>query len=297
MMFGTRLEFEYFECSNCGCLQLSEIPKNIADFYNIGNYHSAPSSNEWLTFWMKKERTKYYMTGTGMLGKIIKSYFPDLSFEALASLKPKMNDGILDVGCGTGQVLHLLSSIGYNNLMGIDPFLKNDINYGKGLTIRKLSLNELSKSHKWKVITLNHVFEHVPDPLETLVNLRDLLDENGTIIIRIPTVSSWAWKNYSKNWYQIDAPRHFFLHSIESMRILINKSQLKLRSYYYDSDEKQFWASEQYSNDIPLNSEKSFAKNPRKSIFNRKEIENFKLRSKQLNSDKQGDQVVFFLQK
>ena len=39
MMYGTRDEFEYFECENCGCLQISEIPTNLGDYYP-SNYYS-----------------------------------------------------------------------------------------------------------------------------------------------------------------------------------------------------------------------------------------------------------------
>ena len=33
MMFGLREEFIYFECSNCGCLQIKDIPKDISKYY------------------------------------------------------------------------------------------------------------------------------------------------------------------------------------------------------------------------------------------------------------------------
>src|ERR1035437_10368943 len=38
-MLGLGDEFEYFECSNCLCLQISEIPKDI-DRYYPANYYS-----------------------------------------------------------------------------------------------------------------------------------------------------------------------------------------------------------------------------------------------------------------
>ena len=33
MMFGTRERFTYFECNSCGCLQIAEIPDDLARFY------------------------------------------------------------------------------------------------------------------------------------------------------------------------------------------------------------------------------------------------------------------------
>ena len=33
MMFGLREEFEFFECGNCGCVQIAEVPANLAKYY------------------------------------------------------------------------------------------------------------------------------------------------------------------------------------------------------------------------------------------------------------------------
>src|SRR5882757_7251102 len=38
MMFGLRDEFEYFECSSCGCVQISEIPTNMEPYYPTKYY-------------------------------------------------------------------------------------------------------------------------------------------------------------------------------------------------------------------------------------------------------------------
>src|SRR3981081_1458949 len=38
MMFGRREEFPYQECRSCGCVQISEYPKNIGDYYPADYY-------------------------------------------------------------------------------------------------------------------------------------------------------------------------------------------------------------------------------------------------------------------
>jgi len=143
----------------------------------------------------------------------------------------------------------------------------------------------------------HHSFEHVADPLETLYFVKKLLSPNGTRLIRIPVVDSWAWENYGVNWVQIDAPRHFFLHSQKSMKILAKSAGFKIKEIICDSTEFQFWGSEQYKRDIPLNSENSYSVNPSKSIFSKREIRIFKEKAKKLNSESRGDQVAFYLKK
>ena len=129
---------------------------------------------------------------------------------------------------------------------------------------------------KWDIIMLHHVLEHIWEQHETIQSIKTHLSENGIAIIRIPTTSSFAWEHYKEKWFQIDAPRHFFIHSINSLKRLVEKYNLEIVNYYSDSDAKQFWISEQYQHNIPLYSEKSYAVNPSKSLFSSIDIENFK---------------------
>jgi hypothetical protein len=124
-----------------------------------------------------------------------------------------------------------------------------------------------------------------------------LLCKNGSCLINIPTVSSYAWKHYRENWVGLDAPRHLYLHSIKSMTLLEEKANLSLQSVTYNSNDFQFWGSEQYLKDIPLRSENSYAENPANSLFSKKQIETFKRKAKELNFNNQGDQAAFLLVK
>ena len=40
MMFGWREEFEYLECARCGCLQIAEIPSDLAKYYPREDYYA-----------------------------------------------------------------------------------------------------------------------------------------------------------------------------------------------------------------------------------------------------------------
>ena len=61
MMFGLRDEFSYFECAKCGCLQITEIPKNIEKYHPL-NYYSfkkADKSKNFLKQILRLKRDKY----------------------------------------------------------------------------------------------------------------------------------------------------------------------------------------------------------------------------------------------
>ena len=130
-----------------------------------------------------------------------------------------------------------------------------------------------------------------------LVKISKILSENGACLLRMPVKTEYIWNKYGVNWVQIDAPRHFFLHTLKSFELLVKKSGMSIQDIVFDSTEFQFWGSEQYKRNVPLLAENSYYKNPDKSIFTKKEISEFKKKAKELNIMKQGSQVAFFLTK
>lgn len=298
MMFGFRNEFTYFECSKCGCLQIVEIPRNMEKYY-LSDYYSfknTDKSRNFLKQILKAKRDKYTIFKKDFVGKIISRKYPNMLFDMISKIEINYNTKILDVGCGAGNFLYSLSKIGFKNLVGVDPYLRESTKEGY-VKIYNKSIRELPGNQKYDFIIFNHSFEHISKQLQTLTKVYKLLSEGGVCLIRIPIKTDYIWNCYGINWVQIDAPRHFFLHTLKSFELLVKKSGLSIQDIVFDSTEFQFWGSEQYKKNIPLLAENSYSKNPDKSIFTKKEIEKFKKRAKDLNIRKQGDQVAFFLTK
>ena len=144
---------------------------------------------------------------------------------------------------------------------------------------------------------LNHSFEHMPEPLQVLNKLYLLLNPDKYLLIRIPVAGSYSWRKYGVNWVALDAPRHFFLHTKKSIKILAEKVGFKLVDIIFDSTDYQFWGSEQYLNDIPLRDSRSYYENPNSSIFSKKQIKEFKAKAIELNKNNDGDCACFYLYK
>jgi len=302
MMLGLRSLHGYFECAECGCLQISEIPENIQGFYPSDDYYSYDKveAGTGIKGFLIKKRDLYAATGKCLLGKIMQSFQPHDKLPSLRHANVTLDSKILDVGCGAAHLLHSMKEAGFKNVLGIDPFNKDEINYDNGLNIKKKSIHDLAVKDKqgdWDLIMFNHSFEHVFDQQEVLEKTYQLLKPGGTCMIRIPTVTSWAWRSYGIDWVQLDAPRHFFLHSIKSMQLLAEQTGFTLDDVVYDSFAFQSWGSIQYQQDIALHDENSYAVNPEKSPFNADDIREFEEHSKELNASKSGDQAAFYLKK
>ncbi|MDH3382222.1 MAG: class I SAM-dependent methyltransferase [Flavobacteriaceae bacterium] len=296
MMFRLDEAFVYFQCSLCGCLQIKEFPENIAKYYPSDYYSYKPVSKVGpLTQIIIRLRNNYEVFKTGFLGQLISGKFPNPTLRALNYLNLNKESSILDVGCGKGEALNHLKEIGFKNLLGIDPFNEYDITYENGLIIEKKILSEVNG--KWDLIMFIHSFEHLMEQESVLKTVFSLLSEGGVCLIKVPISSSYAFKHYGVDWVQLDAPRHFFLHSIKSMEILTKKMGFKITKTSYESTSFQLWGSEQYKKGVLLTDENSYLVNKKKSIFSKREIKEFEKKAHELNEEGLGDEVAFYLQK
>lgn len=296
MMFGFRDEFKYVKCANCGCLQIEEIPHNVEKYYPP-NYYSFNTKENYLNKFFNKKRDQYSLGQKSFLGKLlIKKYGHSPLYTWLREIELNPTDKILDVGCGEGELLKKLAGWGLNNLVGIDPHISEDRIYNSKVRIMKQNINSLTEG-QFDLIMLHHSFEHMDKPHETLVRINQLLKKNKYLLIRIPVIDTAAWQKFNTNWVQLDAPRHYYLHSVNSINYLAEKTGFKLHKTIFDSTAFQFWGSEQYQKDIPLCSENSFMVNPSKSIFDASTILEYEKRTEELNEMGQGDQAAFYLVK
>ena len=297
MMFGFRDEFEYLECSSCKCVQIVDVPASMSKYYPV-NYHSfAPlSSQNRLRKWMVRKRNSYAVSNRSVVGKLLYRFIPPkIALRSLLPLQLDRHARILDVGCGTGILLSALGDLGFRSLLGVDPFLDADVEYQNGVKLLKATIHDVRG--EFDVIMFHHSFEHIADPAPTLASVHKKLAAGGHCVIRVPTVSSYAWPHYGVNWVQLDAPRHFYIHSVESMKTLADRAGLEVSSVVYDSNAFQFWASEQYAVDIPLYDRRSYLIAPRTSMFSKPQIAAFERRALELNRANLGDQAAFYLRK
>lgn len=218
MMQDSREEFEYFVCAECNCLQIAEIPSDLGKYYGR-DYYSFEQEE-----------------------------LPDFYYETPVVYQDK----ILDVGCGSGEWLFKNAKAGHTNLYGCDPFLEKDLHYGDRVHIRNCAIHEMEENASFDIVRMADSFEHMTDPLEVMLSAARLLKPGGWLAMDIPVFPNAAFDIFGAYWYQIDAPRHIFLHSKESLEYLEKHSGLKIMKMEYNAEKEMVIRSFLYSMGVPF---------------------------------------------
>ena len=296
MQFGTRDEFVYCQCSNCECLQITSPPEDLSKYYPKEYFSFQINKEKILKEKLNIYRDRYSLGINNFIGKFLfKKYGEPTYVGWLKTTNVNFNSKILDVGCGSGKLLFRMGKTGFANLTGIDAFIDGDIFYENGVKIYKKNLSEVNDTYD--LIMLHHSLEHLEDQHFVFDKLSSLLKMGKYLLIRIPICSSFAWRTYKENWFAIEAPRHFYNHSLKSLTFLADEYNFEIVKTTYDSRSIQFWGSEQYKKDIPLMDEQSYFVNPLGSSFSADQIDEFEKETVKLNKDGDGDQACFYLRK
>ena len=137
---------------------------------------------------------------------------------------------ILDFGCGRGGFIQLSKNISKRSVgLELNKINREYINNSGVQCVNTLS--ELNDD-KFDLITLNHVFEHLNDPINILVQLQKYLKDDGIIIIEVPhardllleTFNLESFKNFTL-WSE-----HLILHTKKSLEIFATNSGLHMKS-------------------------------------------------------------------
>jgi len=293
MMYGTRERFLYDECAACGCLQIDRIPKDIGRHYPADYYSYDLNPPKRLKRFRRGLRRSWILAAPGILMPLLRLVLvsdSDSMFYVYRRVGLKPHARFLDVGAGAGgHVLDLLDA--GIHAIGVDPFLREDVIWEGKTLVHKKSIGEVSGS--FDLITFHHSLEHVPDQIETLAHARRLLAAGGKVLVRIPTVTSEAYERYRGDWVNLDAPRHFVLHSHRSLEIAALKAGLALAQLWCDSTDFGFVGSEQYLRDIPLLDSRSVVKSS--GIFTPAERDEYSRRAVALNESLRGDWICAVL--
>ena len=293
--FGLGDEFEYIECSVCRSLSIVDLPENMERYYPETYYSYTVRTYNRLYGYLKGKRDLHYLGQPGIVGYFLSRILPAPPYiEWLQNLSLPFGASILEVGSGGGALVVNLQGAGFL-ATGIDPYIRKSLTFPNGARVLKQSLEETSGSYD--CIMLHHCLEHMAAPRDAFGHFSRLLKPGGKLLVRVPLAGSHAWLTYGRNWFQLDAPRHFVIFSEEGLCRLAAEQGYETSKIVYDSTASQFWASEQYVRDIALASERSHAVHPEKSIFSVEQIAEYSRQAALLNARHAGDQASYYFHK
>jgi SAM-dependent methyltransferase len=208
------------ECSSCGLIFQKEI---LTDFLMEKLYERWIDPKRVFEEEEKTFELDYYARYSQETATLI-SYFNAIPTQ----LK------FLDFGMGWGKWLKLVQGFGVQ-AFGTE-LSESRINYAKKFGISVISWEELG-SHKFDLINTEQVFEHIPNPLETLLQLKKSLKPSGLIKISVPNGSGlknrlneldWkAEKGSRKSFNPVSPLEHINCFNNNSIKVMADQAGLK----------------------------------------------------------------------
>ncbi|HEY9712712.1 MAG TPA: class I SAM-dependent methyltransferase [Chroococcales cyanobacterium] len=209
------MTFQLVRCKSCRTVYLRE--RVTAD--QIGRFYS----HEYHCYKPFAER--------GAIMQFLAMRLAQSKIKAIQSLLPKESNTVLDYGCGSGSWLELMklarvpwhligsdiieSQVEMVKKLGVEAFVADEHNIAEKLAGRKVGL-----------VHMNHVIEHLPDPIGTLAKLREVLVPGGVIYGQTPNIDSWDCRRFGKYWSQWHVPRHLVLYDPATLKLHAQKAGL-----------------------------------------------------------------------
>jgi SAM-dependent methyltransferase len=242
-----RLRFEHRLCERCRMGFVHPVPADdvLACFYTEDYAYYAPAGDhpdlEAGSWKYKLARLRYLHLAAPTAANRLRTLPARLaevvarkifSFTLAVPLNLDAGSRILDYGFGTGSWLLTMRRLGYRHLAGYD--IAANAHRGEELAaagIRVTSdLADLAAG-SLDCVRLEHVFEHLTDPLGVLRALHRLLRPAGLLVMTFPAIYPWLGiekLEESPFLGYLQLPIHLAHHSIESASRLVRSAGLEL---------------------------------------------------------------------
>ena len=108
---------------------------------------------------------------------------------------------LLDIGCGSGWSTDFWRRKGAN-VEAVEPSQVR-CEYARrqyGLTVHNCYVEELDLPGKFDVVVLRHILEHLEHPAAIIDSVRQLLKDDGVILLVVPNIDCIGRKIFGRHW-------------------------------------------------------------------------------------------------
>lgn len=153
-------------------------------------------------------------------------------------LSGKEYGNLLDIGCGIGSFLNTMKQANWQ-VTGLEPDedARKQAENIYDITPQPSEQLFTLTHHKFDVVTMWHVLEHVHRLHEYVAQIKKLLSTEGILIVAVPNYTSWDASYYKEFWAGYDVPRHLHHFSPEAMQTLMQQHGFQVmmhKSMHFD---------------------------------------------------------------
>ena len=221
-------EWNLRECANpeCGLVWMDPKPleEDISKAYHF-DYYTHYKNRRMRQYSILIKLLRWTLRQIYSALKRITLIHPELKRLNIMYLDKQRPGRLLEVGCGSGEKLAQLRAIGWEvEGQEIDPKAAANAS-SKGLTVHLGNLQNLSfSSDLFDAVIMNHVIEHIHDPVALLAECYRILKPKGILIAVTPNIESWGHRHFVSCWRGLEPPRHLHLFNQKNLRKVAEKA-------------------------------------------------------------------------
>ncbi|MFA6339055.1 MAG: class I SAM-dependent methyltransferase [Candidatus Paceibacterota bacterium] len=128
---------------------------------------------------------------------------------------------VLELGCGNGNLINAVAREFPNleKIVAID-FYNEPKNLSSKVKFVKQDIENLNLDQTFDFVIINHVFEHIKNPLGLIERIKKILNKNGRILIVVPNRKGF---NNEARVYLPEHGKHYFLWDQESLQFSLER--------------------------------------------------------------------------
>ena len=226
-LFGAPGEWGFRRCTGCHHVWLdprpieAEIHKAYADYYTCASQSARstekPQSRLPLQ-WILRIAYFLFMHGTSLCKQ--KEQLGVMYLDAVAPGR------LVEVGCGNGRFLARMRELGWSvQGVEVDSQAARSAQETFQVPVHVGSLQSAAFAESSvDAIAMNHVIEHVHDPLSILRECQRVLRPGGHLVVVTPNIESLGHRRFSADWFHLDVPRHLHLFNEKTLRVCAERA-------------------------------------------------------------------------
>lgn len=210
--FTTEDHFTYNRCGECDALSINPVPEGRLNEIYPANYYSFSPLDASLVTRLK----------ISMDRRLFRGILQPMGGSELSAL---------DIGGGSGWLLtqarQIEPRLSYTMVVDIDTGAENIArNCGHDYFCGRIE--DFNSSHRFDLILMLNLIEHVRDPVSVLAAARRLLKPGGRILLKTPNYDSLDARLFrSSYWGGLHCPRHWVIFTPQSLRRAVAAAGLR----------------------------------------------------------------------